>query len=81
MCEIIGKERFLTVPEAARDVGVSRMTMYRWASRGKATQGEKLSVVKDRKTGHYLVAERSVHKLTEAYGPAAPGRFQTMFHD
>ena len=81
MCVTIKNERFFTVPEAAGTIGVSRMTMYRWASHGRTTRGEKLSILKDRKTGHYLVAEHSVQKLTEKYSPAASSRFVTLFVD
>jgi predicted DNA-binding transcriptional regulator AlpA len=61
-------ELYLTVPEAAEQLKIGRMTLYRWAAKGQTPQKEPLKVLRDVLTGHYYIAVESVEKLARLYG-------------
>lgn len=64
--EIAGKP-YCTVPEAAKEAGVSRTTMYRWAIGGVEVNGEKIEVLRDPISNHLLIAKSFVSKLAKRY--------------
>jgi predicted site-specific integrase-resolvase len=67
MPKLIEEEPYLSVPEAAQRVGVSRATMFRWASQQIRLNGSRIKVVQDPINKHYYVAERSVKKLADRF--------------
>lgn len=69
MLKYIDAEPFLSVPEAAERLGVSRATMFRWASRRIEVEGSPIKVVQDPINRHYYVAERSVKQLADRFQP------------
>ena len=65
----IGEDVYYSVPEAAKRVGVSRMTMFRWVTRGVPLNGFKIKALRDPISQHYYVAEESVKMLAERFEP------------
>ena len=63
----IGHDIFYSVPEAAKRIGVSRMTMLRWVTRGIKLDGIKVIVLRDPISNRYYIAEESVRKLAERF--------------
>lgn len=59
----INNEKYYSLTEAAKRIGVSRMTVYRWIKRGIKIDGQKLNVVRDRTSGQLYLAEGSVTEL------------------
>jgi hypothetical protein len=65
----IGGETYYPLPEAAKQLGVSRMTMLRWVTQGIPINGVKndLKVLRDPISGHYYVAETSITHLANRF--------------
>jgi transposase-like protein len=58
---IIDGARFYSIPEAAREVGVTRNTMFRWVMK-EVEQKKRGHIRRDLRSGHYLVPEEFVMK-------------------
>ena len=69
----IGDELYYSVPEAAKSVGVSRMTMFRWVTKGVPLDGFRIKALRDPISQHYCVAEESVKMLADRFQPVDPG--------
>ena len=65
--KVLRGREFLTVPQAAARLRVPRMTMYRWALKGRATTGQSIEVVKDILTNHYYISKESVEAFEHQY--------------
>jgi hypothetical protein len=63
----IGQEIYYALPEAARLLGVSRMTMLRWATKRIKTRGITLRVLRDPVGNRYYIAKDSVGKLAKRF--------------
>ena len=63
----INKEMYYSVPEAAQQVGVSRMTMFRWITQGVPKNDIVLKVLKDPISNHYYIAEETVSQLATRF--------------
>lgn len=61
MPKLIEGATFYSIPEAAKEAGVARNTMFRWVVReiGKGASGP---IRRDVRSGHYLVSEDFVRK-------------------
>ncbi len=63
----IEQQSYYQMPEAARLLGVSRMTMLRWVT--TRMPGIALRVLRNSISGHYYVAEESVTRLASRLQP------------
>lgn len=63
----IGRDTYYAVPEAARLVGVSRMTMLRWATRRIRIPGITMHVLRDPISNRYYIAKDSVASLAKRF--------------
>ena len=63
----IGEDLYYAIPEAARLVGVSRMTMLRWATRKIKIPGITIRVLRDPINRHYYIAKDSVAMLAKRF--------------
>lgn len=68
----IGDELYYSVPEAAKLVGVSRMTMFRWVTKGVPLDGFRIKALRDPISHHYYVADESVNMLATRFQPVEP---------
>lgn len=68
---IIRGQPYVSLPEAARRLGVSHMTLYRWATGRVPLNGftPHVKVVKDPISGHYYIAEESIEQLDNRFQP------------
>lgn len=60
-------KKYISVPDAAKRLEIPRMTMYRWAKKGKTGRGDALDAIKDSLTNHYFIAEESIERLLSRY--------------
>ena len=68
MALVFGRQRFLSIPEAAERLGVTRLTVYRWL-RGtrRAPKGIRLhAVIRDTRTKQGYIPEVLVSRLRRA---------------
>ncbi len=65
----IGDELYYSVPEAAKMVGVSRMTMFRWVTKSTPLNGIEIKALRDRISNHYYISEESVKALASRFEP------------
>lgn len=65
----IGNEIYYSVPEAAGELGVSRVTMFRWATGTVRVKGAKIKVLRDPISSHYYISQDSVAKLAKRFVP------------
>lgn len=63
----IEHETYYRIPEAARLLGVSRMTLHRWITGKTRVPGIPLRVLRDPISRHYYVAEESVTRLASRF--------------
>ncbi len=63
----IGHDMYYAIPEAAKLVGVSRMTMLRWATGKIRVPGIAMQVLRDPIGNRYYVAKESVAKLAKRF--------------
>lgn len=70
----IGRETYYSLPEAARRLGVSHKTMFRWVTRGVGRNGSrmKLQVLRDVTNGRYYVSDVSLRALDKRFKPFEP---------
>jgi hypothetical protein len=68
----IGDDLYYSVPEAAKSVGVSRMTMFRWVTKGVPLEGFRIKALRDPISHHYYVSEESVNMLATRFQPVEP---------
>ena len=69
MVKIIGGRKYYPLPEAAKLVGVTHTTMWRWARGRTPTPGFKLHVLRDRMSGHLYIETGSVIALAKRFQP------------
>jgi hypothetical protein len=62
MSRIIGGRNYLTPPEAAKEVGISRWTLNRWLAENEKRSG-KVKILKDKVSGRRYIAEDSLRAL------------------
>ena len=62
-------EKYLSVGAVAAIIGVSRMTVHRWALKGATPEGTRLKVIRDSINGYLYIAEDSITTLSERYNP------------
>jgi hypothetical protein len=63
----IGQDVYYAIPEAAKLVGVSRMTMLRWATRRIRLPGATMQVLRDPISKRYYIAKDSVAELAKRF--------------
>lgn len=61
------KKKYFSVGIAAKFVGVSRNTMFRWAQKGKTSDDVALDVVRDTVTMQYWISEECLMFLATEY--------------
>lgn len=67
MPKCIKNKIYYSVPEAAKELGVTRTTMLRWVTRGVPNNGITLEVLRDSVSRHYYIAEESVASLRDRF--------------
>lgn len=69
--KIIGGKNYYSVPEAAKQVDVSRMTMLRWVTGRVPLNGLRIQAIRDPISGHYYVCEDSIKELVKRFQPVS----------
>lgn len=69
MPRTIDKDIYYSVPEAAEQLGVSRMTMFRWVTDMGHVERAKIKVLRDPISKHFYVSRDSVVKLAKRFEP------------
>ncbi|OGF52472.1 hypothetical protein A3I27_04160 [Candidatus Giovannonibacteria bacterium RIFCSPLOWO2_02_FULL_43_11b] len=64
---IINKKKCYPIPKAAKILGVSRMTMHRWATISREREKRGLEVFQDTISSRYYVSADSVDKLSKRF--------------
>lgn len=61
----IGDRLYYSVPEAAKEIGITRGTLFRWITQGLPPNSstDTITIKKDPYSNHYLIAEEVVTRL------------------
>lgn len=79
MSKIIQGETYYSVPEVAKKLSISRVTILKWAVSGQTSKGNKMKVLKDTFRNNYYIAEHSLAILLKQYNPEK--RFEEVATD
>lgn len=79
MSKIIQGETYYSIPEVAKKLNISRVTILKWAISGQTSKGNKIKVLRDTFRNNYYIAEHSVVILLKQYNPEK--RFEQVATD
>ena len=63
----IGGEKYFSLPQAARELCISRATLFRWITKGVSVNGGPLRAVRDPISRRYYLREAEVEALTRRF--------------